>query len=121
MMFEDLMHMSPEGDAPVAILIAASLVRDDLPWLYELAMEVYRAVMSGSAERVEREVKRLRNFSEFMMHGPIMEELGPGDKDSYMFAMEFPRMLEHMLRKTLEAKKAHARRKPARTQLDSTE
>lgn len=121
MMFEELMHISPEGEDPISILMAASLVRDDLPWLYELAMEVYRAVKSGSAERIEREVRRLRNFSEFRMHGPLMEDLVGGGKESYMFAMEFPRMLEHMLRHTLERKSAHARRKTQKAQQESSE
>ena len=107
MMFEDLVHMSGEPGDPVTILMAASLVRDDAPWLYELAMEVYRAVKSGDLEAIEREVARLRNFSEFTMRRPFMEEFGLGGKESHMFLMEFPRMLEHMLRRTLEEKKPH--------------
>lgn len=116
MMFEELMHMSGEPGDPVAILIAASLVRDDLPWLYELAMEVYRAVKSGNGEAIEREMRRLRRFSELMMRGPFMEELGIGGRESHMFAMEFPRMLENMLRRTLEIKKTHMRRKTQKPQ-----
>lgn len=117
MMFEDFMHMSGEPGDPVAILMAASFVRDDLPWLYELAMEVYRAVKSGNAEAIEREMTRLRHFSEAMMRGPFMDELGFGGKESHMFAMEFPRMLEHMLMRTLETKKEHSRRKTQKPQL----
>jgi hypothetical protein len=115
MMFEELMHMSGEsaGD-PIAILMAASLVREELPWLYELAMEVYRAVKSGNAESIEAEMRRLGHFSEIMMHGPSIHEMGFGDKESHMFAMEFPRMLEHMLRRTLEMRKVH-RRRPLKT------
>ena len=30
--------------------MAASIVRDDAPWLYELAMEVYRAVKLGDSD-----------------------------------------------------------------------
>jgi len=111
MMFEELVHMSGEPGDPVAILMAASLMRDDLPWLYELAMEVYRAVKSGDAEAIEGEMKRLRHFSEVMMHGPFMEEFGFGGRDSHMFAMELPRMLERMLRRTPETKKKYSRRK----------
>lgn len=90
--------------------------RDDMPWLYELAMEVYRAVKAGNVEAIEREMKRLRRFSEVMMHGPFMEEFGFGGKESHMFAMEFPRMLEHTLRRTLDMKKEHPRRKPQKAQ-----
>ena len=103
-MFEELMHISGSPGDPVSILIAASMVRDDAPWLYELAMEVYRAVKSGDTDAIESEVRRLRHFSEFTAHGPFLEEFGLG-KESYIFLMEFPRMLEHMLRRTLEEKK----------------
>lgn len=113
MMLEEMMHMSGDPGDPVAILMAASFVREDAPWLYELAMEVYRAVKSGGAEAIEREVTRLRNISEFTMRGPFMEEFGFG-KESHIFFMEFPRMLERMLRHTLEEKKPSrvARRPP---------
>jgi hypothetical protein len=103
MMFEEMMHMAP-GD-PVAILMAASLLRDDAPWLYEVAMEVYRAVKTGDTEMIEQEIARLRNFSDFAMR-PFIEEFGLGGKESHMFLMEFPRMLEHMLRRTLQEGKA---------------
>ena len=105
MMLEEMMHMSGEPGDSVAILMAASLVRDDAPWLYELAMEVYRAVRTGDPETIEREISRLRNFSELAMRGPFMEEFGLGGKESHIFLMEFPRMLEHMLRRTLHDSK----------------
>ena len=114
MMIKELMHISGEPGDPVAILMAASMVRDDMPWLYELAMEVYRAVKTGDVDAIEREMTRLRRFSEVMMHGPWMEEFGFGGKDSHMFAMEFPWMLEHTLRRTLDMK--HPRRKPHKPQ-----
>lgn len=114
MMFEELMHMSGEPGDPVAILMAASLVRDDMPWLYELSMEVYRAAKEGDAEAIEREIMRLHRFSDLMMRGPFMEELGYGGKETHMFAMEFPRMLEHTLRRTLEMRPV---RPPARRKL----
>lgn len=108
MMFEEFMHMSGEPGDPVAILMAASVVKDDMPWLYELAMEVYRAVKAENVETIEREMKRLRRFSEGIMRGPFMEEFGFGSKESHVLAMEFPRMLEHILMRTLDARKSHS-------------
>lgn len=108
------MHMHGEPGDPVAIFMMASLVRDDMPWLYELAMEVYRAVKAGNIEAIEREMQRLRRFSEMIMRGPFMEEFGFSGKEAHMFAMEFPRMLEHTLRRTLDMKKGHPRQKPHR-------
>lgn len=100
MMFEELFHFAGEPGDPVAILLAASLVREDMPWLYELAMEVYRAVKSGDPEAAERELSRLRRLSEMMLHGPFMEEFGR--KDNHIIAIEFPRILERSLRHALE-------------------
>jgi hypothetical protein len=104
MMFEELMHMSGDLSDPMSIVIAASMLRDDMPWLYELAMEGNRAVREGNAETIEREMKRLRRFSELMLRGPFMEESSYGSKDTHMFAMEFSRMLERILARTLEMK-----------------
>ncbi len=114
MMFDELMHMSGDAADPVAILMAASFVRDDAPWLYELAMEVYRAAKSGDIEAVEQEMARLRNFAEFTARGPFMEEFGFGGKESHMLFREFPRMLEHLLMRTMEEKKPHRQRRPPR-------
>ena len=52
-----------ESGDPVAILMAASVVRDEMPWLYELAMEAYGAVKAGDVESIEREMKRISRFS----------------------------------------------------------
>lgn len=111
MMIEEMMHMVGEPGDPVGILMAASVIRDDAPWLYELAMEVYRAVKSGDPVAIETEMARLQRFSEFTMRGPFMEEFGFGGKESYMFLREFPRMLHRMLSRTLEEKKPHPRRR----------
>ena len=105
MMFEEMMHMTGDPSDPVGILMAASMIKDDVPWLYELAMEVYRAVKSGELAAIEQEMHRLRRFTEFSMQGPFMEEMGFGDRESHMFLMEFPRMLERMLERSLHEKK----------------
>ena len=107
MMFEEIMHMSGESGDPVGILMAASLVREDMPWLYELAMEVYRAVKDGDIENIENEMRKIRRVSEITLRGPFMEEFG--GKDAHMIAMEFPRMLEHLLIRAIENKKRDPR------------
>jgi hypothetical protein len=115
MMFEEMMHVSEEPGDPVGILLAASMIRDDAPWIYELAMEVYRAAKSGNTSQIEREMKRLERLADFTMRGPFMEELGFVGKESHMFLMEFPRMLQRTLAQ-LKEKKSQPRRKSSRTQ-----
>jgi hypothetical protein len=120
MMLEEMMHMAGEPGDPVGILMAASMIRDDAPWLYGLAMEVYRAAKSGNPAKIEAEMRRIERFSDFAMRGPFMEEFGLGGKDSYIFFREFPRMLQHMLSRTLTAGKPPRRGRAPRSQPDQT-
>jgi hypothetical protein len=109
MMFEEISHMGGEPGDPIGILMGASLVRDELPWLYELCLDAYRAVKAGDLESIEREASRLRRIGEFAMHGPFGEMFEPRSKEEHMMMMEFPRVVEHTLRRCLEEKKASIR------------
>ena len=76
MMVEDMFHYFGEPNDPVVILLVASLIRDDLPWFYELALEVYRAVKAGDEATIRSEMTHLQRLLEFSMHSPFWEELG---------------------------------------------
>ena len=86
---------------------------------YELAMEVYRAVKSGGAAEIEREMAWLERFSELRFHGSFMEEFGFGGKDIHILAVEFPRMLQHLLGRMLEEKKPRPSRRGRRSEPDA--
>lgn len=120
MMIDELLHMTGEPGDPIGILMAASVFRDDAPWLYELAMEAYRAAQSGDPASVKSVITRIHRFAEMMMRGPLMEDFGIGGKEMHMFMMEFPRMLEHMLHRTIEEKKPGARRRTIRSPAEPT-
>lgn len=97
MMLEDLSRMvSEEGDDPIALLMLGSMMRDDLPWLYELLVEVYREIRSGDAKAAQRAVERLRRTTKMLRRGPFMEEFA-GSKEAHMMVMELPSMLDHLL------------------------
>jgi hypothetical protein len=110
MMMEEMIHMTGDEEDPIGILIMASMVRDELPWLYEIAVDAYRAVKSGTPSEVEREIGRLRRISKFVMGGPFMEEFGMGSKETHMFLMEFPHMLERLLSRQAESDPSRSRR-----------
>ena len=109
MMLDEMMHMMGRPGDPVGILMAASIVKDDAPWLYELAMEVYRAVKSGDPSSIKAEMERLHRFSDFTMGAPYMEVFDTGDRDTHMLCMEFPRMLEHLLDMSLHEEPVRGR------------
>ena len=107
------MQVAGEHGDPLGILMIASLLRDDAPWLYELSMEVYRALKSGNQRAIEIEIRRLQSVSEFTMHNQFFDELGLGGKESYVYR-EFPRMLQRWLGQTLNEKKSHPQRRSAK-------
>lgn len=113
-MLEELLHTASDPGDPVGILLAASIVRDELPWLYELATEAYRAVRDGAPAGIERAIVRVRRISERFLQGPFMEEFGFPSRESHMIAVEFPRMLERMLVYTLDARKMRSGKSRAR-------
>ena len=107
MMFEEIMHMRGQKAEPINILIFASLIRDDVPWLYEIAMEAYRALTSGTLKAVEQIRHSLKQVRDLPMRSPIFEELGMmGSKQMHMIMMEGPRMLEKMVLRCIKEKKS---------------
>lgn len=108
MMFEEMLHSGGMPGDPVGVLMAASMIRDDLPWLYELAMESYRALKSGSIPEMQREVQRLRKFSNSKRTMMLIEEFGLRDPETHMMSREFPRALEHTLREAIARKKSNS-------------
>ena len=97
MMLEDMMQMvSEDGKDPIALLMLGSMVRDDLPWLYEVIVEVYREVRSGDTKVARRAIERLRSLSKMLHRGPFIEEFA-SSKESHMMLMELPAMLDQLL------------------------
>ena len=119
MMLEEILHITGHTSDPVGILMAASIIRDDAPWLYEIAMEAYRAVTSGDPVAVQRQMSRIHRVADFATRGPFMEEFG-GGKETQMFCMEFPTMLEHMLQRSIAEKKPAPRRRGIRPPSEET-
>lgn len=98
MMFEDMAHMmSEEGDDPLALLMFAGNFREDLPWFYELVLEVYREIKGGDAKAIQKAIGRLRRATKMMRRGPMMDFMMDEPKEMHMLMMEFPHMIERFL------------------------
>jgi hypothetical protein len=105
MMLEEVMHLSRSESGPVNILVFASLVRDDAPWLYEIAVESYRTLTSGTQKALAQLKKSLRQLRNFPRHSPMFEELGLiKSKETHMIMMEGPRILEKMVLRCIDQK-----------------
>lgn len=87
----EVMHMIGEKpDDPIGILFLASFFRDDLPWIYELGMEAYRATCSGMPEEAARAIRRFRRAFKNLIRGPfVSEEMRLDPRMIDMMFMEF--------------------------------
>jgi hypothetical protein len=93
-MVEEVVHMVARGPGdPVAVLVIASMFRDEMPWLYELGMEAYRVAKQGSREATRDALERFRHAFHMMARGPFLKE---SDIDPEMF-----HMLEHELERLI--------------------
>ncbi len=76
-MMHEVSHIIAQGPRdPIKILIFASFVRDEIPWLYELALDAYQDFRNGRKEQGQRSLKRFRDALELIQRGPFLDELG---------------------------------------------
>jgi len=91
MMIHELADMMGEKpDDPILLLIVASMFREDVPWLYELGVEAYRAAKEGLPEEAARTLRQLRRAAQLVERGapfPI-EEMGLDRKAMHMLLRE---------------------------------
>jgi hypothetical protein len=90
-MFEEAMHFSLKRSDPIGLLIVFSYFRDELPWLYELGLETYKAIKSRNRAKIEKAVENIQRAIDFARHGPLMEEIR--DKETYFIMRELPHMI----------------------------
>lgn len=57
------------------LMIVASLIRDDAPWLYEPIVELYRATIRGVPQEIERAYDNLIDITKFVSRGPLEKYL----------------------------------------------
>jgi hypothetical protein len=97
-MIMQLTHMigTRTGD-PIHLLVSASLFKDELPWLYELALEAYRGIKGGNSSEAQLALVQYRKAIDAVREGPFLDMLGIDSKMVYIAlrdALEFMPMLE---------------------------
>ena len=75
-MHEMMQTIMERRDDPLAILLTASLFRDEAPWAYELGREAYDAMRDGDPQAAEEAMDRFRHALHMILHSPLIEELG---------------------------------------------
>jgi hypothetical protein len=106
MMIEEMMHMfSMKSNDPIGVLIIASFLREDIPWLYEIGVDAYKTAKSGTPKKAAEALRGFRRAVELTMHGPFMEEFMMSSKETHMMMRELPRILEHITERYISTRK----------------
>lgn len=97
MMLHEMMHMMELGQRdPIRLLLIASFVRDDFPWIYELGLDAYRTASTGRSDKAANEArKRFLTAWRMLRRGPMLEFAE--DKDTHVVFRELMHIVEHEL------------------------
>jgi hypothetical protein len=104
MMFEEIFHHPLFRESPdqvgLPILMAFGLMRDEYPWLYELGVQLYRAVENGNAKEVLRARRAISQTIEMLRAGPLLHMMlgGPDATESMMLLERVMHSLDRILR-----------------------
>jgi hypothetical protein len=78
---------------PLRALILTSFVRDDLPWLYELGLDVYRASSVGRPGESRKARERFLMALHVLQRGHFLDNFG-GDNSLYELIKELGRVID---------------------------
>ena len=99
MMLEELIHVaSPKSPDPfLGVLVLSSLLRDDMPWIYELGMEVYRVSRNNRKSAIREALIRFQYAFRFTMHSPLSEGIMMRSKEGHMIFRELEHTIEMLV------------------------
>jgi hypothetical protein len=107
MMFEELLFhpaLRDSRNGPAAAwLLFLSVFREDIPWLYEMGLELYQALRTGESEQISNARKDLLSILEATTRGPFFHEmLRPEDEEIYFLVRHIPEMIDRFLAPILD-------------------
>lgn len=92
---------------PLNLLISGSAVKDDFPWIYELALEAYRAVKEGDLERAAPSILQFKEALHTLMRGPYLDYLVGDNKATYLAVRDALEFFPHF--EDVDGEEANAR------------
>ncbi len=105
MMVEEMMHMSKNNK--VGILLGLGMLRDVMPWMYDVGIETLRKIDSNcSIKEKEQSFQEFRELIKMTSGHPMMREMMNFDsKEDFMMYEEIPRMLMHAMERYFDRKR----------------
>lgn len=99
-MMMEMMHMSKSNK--VGILFGLGMLRETMPWLYDVGMETIKIIDGDNSQKEkEQAVFEFRDLVKMSTRHPMMEEF-MDSKSDFMIYEELPRMLVREVERYLE-------------------
>ena len=116
-LIDELLHIAgKEAGENFSILVAASFFRDDFPWLYEVALEVYRKLEASHPDALAELKGFVRIFERTARH-PMLWEMGGRFKDRHLELEDMMMVSHRVLNRVLD----HNQKPGATANLDKSE
>ncbi len=102
MMMEEMMHMSKNSRA--GILVGLGMLRDAMPWIYDVGIETLRKIDSKcSMKEKKQSLSEFREIIKMTSRHLIMYEFMDFNyKDDFMMCEEFPHMIMREMERYME-------------------
>ena len=102
MMLDEMMHLSKNGK--VGIIMGLGMLRDIIPWVYDIGMDTLRIVDSSATATAKHiAIREFDELLEMSTRHPIMREM-LNSKEDFMLLEELPHMLGRKMEKYFEMK-----------------
>ena len=103
MMLDELMHMSLfDGDGFIGAQMVMSLIRSQLPWVYDAGMETINILRSRRSLNEKHEaMSQFRRIMDFSFENPMLQEMLAGSKDMRFMYRRLPDMLMEIFERNL--------------------
>jgi hypothetical protein len=85
------------GDQSSRWLIYISLFKEDLPWIYESGMEIYRAMQARPRSNLDKAIRNFRNIVLLTLELPVVREMTMVDKEIFLMMRHAPRFMDRFL------------------------
>ncbi|MBB6584989.1 toll/interleukin-1 receptor domain-containing protein [Ralstonia solanacearum] len=109
-LFHPASRESRSGPAAVWLLFI-SVFRDDIPWLYEMGLDLYHALRGGDQNAIKAARGDLQAILDAMTRGPFFHEmLRTEDEEVYFLVRNIPEMVDRFLAPILDKELIERRR-----------
>jgi len=113
-------HIGDGPHDPINLLVIGSLLRDDMPWVYELALEAYRAIKSGKIDDAKKSHRKFVEVLEMLRRGPFLEAFG-GDRRYIQMLLDSSPVFEMPIEFFIESTETPRSRQRVGTKTESSE